>query len=82
MSVRYVIAVALALTACADEAPPVPTAAAATPAPADEHDPAQVPGAVYRQAHTKAQKEINADNARERLAELERQIDLDRQSFE
>jgi len=34
---------------------------------------------LYRRSYDEAQKEITADNAHERLTELERQIDLERQ---
>jgi hypothetical protein len=61
---------------------------AATQAPAAEAadseattDEARLPGTIYKKALEQAQKEITADNAVERLNDLERQIDLERQSL-
>ncbi|MBI5507737.1 MAG: hypothetical protein HY903_03175 [Deltaproteobacteria bacterium] len=66
--------------ACRRQAPAATIEAAAAPkAAADAVDaiPERPGGKIYSEAVARARKEITADNARERLVEIERQIELE-----
>ncbi len=85
------LAVTLALTAACGGEAQAPEAGAAAPVATTTvvvggkgtpEASGERPAAIYRTYLDQAQKEITPENARERLRELERQIDLERQALD
>ena len=81
---RFLWLAALCLLACDEE---LEVAAESKAAPTTASAPTEVaaasvlslPGEIYKRALEQARRDINLDNAGERLKALEREIELDRQ---